>query len=90
MKDRFLGATIRVTVSAEQAAAFARRWPCSGIDGHWFAFTFHRRTGDLADVEVYTAAGDWSDAAGIDPGALAALSHDAQRTAGFLAGEVAP
>lgn len=62
------GSLYRVTVSEEEVRDFARRWPCSGLQGR-VSFTFEKRSGDLVDV-----AHPGSE----DGPALLALSQDAQ------------
>lgn len=62
------GAFVRVTVSADDVAGFARRWPCFG-DIRGLSFTFQRSNGDLVDLH-----GDH----GMDPAGVSALADDAK------------
>jgi hypothetical protein len=63
------GAFYTVSYSANDAAAFARRWPCSTVRGRG-SFTYDARHGDLVDATGTASEIDGSD--------WLAFSHDCQ------------
>jgi len=74
-KSKSLGAYVRVTMTAQDVAAFKRRWPASGLPDRAIWFEFERKNGDLVDISPGSER--------YDGPALAALSQDAQKFAGL-------
>ena len=66
--------SVRVTVSASEVHAFARRWPCAGFANRGIAFVFRKFNGDLEDIADLAHP----DA---DANAVWALAEDAQNYA---------
>ena len=67
------GAFYTVQVFSYEVAAFADRWPCSGLPDSSVTFTFDSNNGDLVDIV--------GEADGMDSDAVMGLSAEAQQYA---------
>lgn len=73
---------VLVSVSSEETRSFNRQFPCSNIpDGSTFLIELDARNGDLVNVTMHLADGEYVDSSEYDGAPLLALTTDANNIA---------